>query len=548
MECPSCHADNPAGTDRCGRCGTDLLACTTCGAPMEPGQRFCRRCGAPAGTASAAGQTAPPDAGTGPAAPSPPRSRTVPLTRPAPLPPSFAAESPAAPPPPPLAPPSPPRALRPRPDAHGPLDRITAFFRPRPAVPAPPVPVGSLLIHGPRGERREWPLTGAQEIIIGREPPADLILEDAGISRRHARLTRVDGRLELADLGSRNGTLLNGRTLRGRHLLEPGDEVMIGPYRLLARPPDAGGTIFVRPRARVRAGPLLIGVGAGAAVAVVVAVLAMGIVRSRAGNRAAAPVAATTTPPVTTVVVQSETQQIAEAVKKVRPSVVRIRTRTADGDGVGTGIVVDDRLILTNEHVVRGDPMPTITLVDGRTVRGQVLGVDSTVDLAVVRVDVPNLVPAAWGDSDTLQLGERLIAMGYALGLSGEPTVTSGIFSGRRDLRGQSYVQTDTALNSGNSGGPLFNLKGEVIGVNVLVLGRTAELQAQGINLAVPSTIAKQYIAVLRNQPPQRTTTATPAPTTTGATAPVRPTLPPTATPTPTATTAGGRRARRRYG
>jgi hypothetical protein len=214
-------------------------------------------------------------------------------------------------------------------------------------------------------------------------------------------------------------------------------------------------------------------------------------------------VVAATAPP-------SESQQIAEVVKKVRPSVVRIRTRTSDGGGVGTGIIIAEGLIVTNEHVIEGDNNPTITLSDGKEIKGQVLGFDKKVDLAVIRVEQPGLTVAAWGDSDGLQIGERLVAIGYALGASafttGEPTVTSGIFSGKREFEGQNYVQTDTPVNSGNSGGPLINLKGEVIGVNVLVIGRSAQTQAQGLNLAIPANIAKNLVPTLRDRGPQRAT------------------------------------------
>ncbi|MDR7402950.1 MAG: trypsin-like peptidase domain-containing protein, partial [Armatimonadota bacterium] len=159
-------------------------------------------------------------------------------------------------------------------------------------------------------------------------------------------------------------------------------------------------------------------------------------------------------------------------------------------------------LVLTNAHVVRGDASPSITLADGRTVTGRVLGRDEEADLALVQIEVTGIPPIVWGDSDALRPGERLLAIGYPLGGSvfrgGEASVTSGIFSAHRDLRGRSFIQTDTPLNPGNSGGPLINLKGEVIGINTLVVGRTSELQAQGLNLAIPSNVARPLIPVLR--------------------------------------------------
>lgn len=385
----------------------------------------------------------------------------------------------------------------------GALDRVTTALKLRasPAAGPPPPALGSLLLTGPRGEQRELPLAGVREALIGREPPADLVLADAGVSRQHARIVRQGSSFELVDLGSRNGTIVNGKPLRGRHHLEPGDEIEIGPYRLLARPLEAGRTVTLKPRrSHTRGSLLLIAIGSVLAAGAVAAGVAFAVTR---GEKAVPVQVVGTAPP-------SESQLITEAVRKVRPSVVKIRTRTADGSGVGTGIIIDEGLIVTNHHVVDGDANPTIGLADGREVRGRVLGTDKDIDLAVIKVDLTGLPVATWGDSNALQTGERLVAIGYALGASafttGEPTVTSGIFSGMRQFEGQTYVQTDTPINHGNSGGPLINLKGEVIGVNVMVIGRTAQLQAQGLNLAIPSNVARPLVPVLRDRGPQRAT------------------------------------------
>jgi len=194
----------------------------------------------------------------------------------------------------------------------------------------------------------------------------------------------------------------------------------------------------------------------------------------------------------------TEEERASAAVQRVRAAVVRVATRS----GVGTGVIVEEGLVMTNAHVVRGDASPSITLADGRTVPGRVLGRDEEVDLALVQIEVTGIPPITWGDSDALRPGERLLAIGYPLGgsvfTSGEASVTSGIFSAHRELRGRSYVQTDTPLNPGNSGGPLVNLKGEVIGINTLVVGRTPELQAQGLNLAIPANVARPMVAILR--------------------------------------------------
>lgn len=353
--------------------------------------------------------------------------------------------------------------------------------------------------------RGEIPLAGVESLTIGRESPSIVRLDDPGVSREHARITRKSQTFEIRDLGSRNGTFVNGMPLRGAHLLQPGDEVEIGPFVLRARPRDNSNTAIIvgrLPQKRAIHPALIAGAGAGVAAVAILSGVAFGL--SRRGGAplpATAPAVAVSTtvptpPPLTPV--PSSDQIIAEVAQRVRPSVVRIRSRAGGESGVGTGFVVDDGIVVTNEHVVRGDPSPTVGLADGREVRGTVLGSDAAVDLAVIRIEVQGLPVISWGDSDVLRPGERLIAIGYALGLTGEPTVTSGIFSARRDLQGQSYVQTDTPINKGNSGGPLLNLKGEVIGINSLVVGRNTSVQAQGINLAIPSNVAKVRVPELR--------------------------------------------------
>lgn len=467
------------------------MSCAKCGNAMSLDHKFCRTCGAPnphAGSPVASASTPP----------------VAPRAAPA-----------AAPPQPQQRPPAPAERGG---GINNAIGRVTTALKLRPGGLDAQIPsLGTLLLTGPRGERRELPLGSVRDALIGREPPADLVLADAGVSRQHARIVRKGAGFELVDLGSRNGTLVNGEPVRGRRVLEPGDEIEIGPYTLLARPSDAGGTVVIPSRRRGKGlgrGPLLLVAGGSVLAASIVAGLVAFAFRGNNEKVVVPTVVAATAPP-------SESQQIAEVVKKVRPSVVRIRTRTAEGSGVGTGIVIADGLIVTNEHVIEGDNNPTITLADGKEIKGQVLGFDKKVDLAVVKVDQTGLTIATWGDSDALQVGERLVAIGYALGASafttGEPTVTSGIFSGKREFEGQNYVQTDTPVNSGNSGGPLINLKGEIIGVNVLVIGRSAQTQAQGLNLAIPSNIAKGLVPSLRDKGPQRGTATAAA----GSTAPL---------------------------
>lgn len=169
--------------------------------------------------------------------------------------------------------------------------------------------------------------------------------------------------------------------------------------------------------------------------------------------------------------------------------------------GSGSGFVIkSDGLILTNAHVVEGADTVTVTLRDGRELRGRVLGADPLTDVAVVKVDTDRLPTVAMGNSDQLKPGEWAIAIGNPLGL--DNTVTVGIISatGRRSSEVRvpdkrvNFIQTDAAINPGNSGGPLLNQRGEVIGMNTAIIGG-----AQGLGFAIPintaQRIADQLIA-----------------------------------------------------
>ncbi|WP_413176172.1 HhoA/HhoB/HtrA family serine endopeptidase [Anabaena azotica] len=162
--------------------------------------------------------------------------------------------------------------------------------------------------------------------------------------------------------------------------------------------------------------------------------------------------------------------------------------------GSGSGFIINSSgQILTNSHVVDGADQVTVTLKDGRTFDGKVLGEDPVTDVAVIQIDANNLPTLALGNSNTLQPGEAVIAIGNPLGLNN--TVTSGIISatdrsssaiGASDKR-VDYLQTDAAINPGNSGGPLLNARGEVIGMNTAIIQG-----AQGLGFAIPiNTVQK---------------------------------------------------------
>lgn len=211
----------------------------------------------------------------------------------------------------------------------------------------------------------------------------------------------------------------------------------------------------------------------------------------------------------------------AEAIaNKVLPSVVGISTSTevtyqsffgqqkGVQNGVGTGIIIDEKgYILTNSHVVSDGTAETITvqLTDGREVPGKVLWNDKSIDLAIVKIDAPNLKAAELGDSETVKIGAYAAAIGNPLGMAFDRSVTQGIISGlnrsitvsdgQTQITMDGLIQTDASINSGNSGGPLLNSAGQVIGIN------SAKAQSgEGLGFAIPINTAKPIVEEIKEK------------------------------------------------
>ncbi len=198
-----------------------------------------------------------------------------------------------------------------------------------------------------------------------------------------------------------------------------------------------------------------------------------------------------------------ENEALISAVEKVNPATVTILNQSFQGISSGSGVIVDKAgYIVTNHHVVADAEKIWVILSHGGRVEAQMVGSSADFDLAVVKIDA-DYVPAVaeFGDSSALRLGERVVAIGSALG-GFRNTVTSGVISAHnRSLGGQNgLLQTDTPINHGNSGGPLINLNGKVVGINVMVLrgGGFSGDVAEGLGFAIPSntvaSVVKQLI------------------------------------------------------
>jgi putative serine protease PepD len=201
-------------------------------------------------------------------------------------------------------------------------------------------------------------------------------------------------------------------------------------------------------------------------------------------------------------------EDLSDLYEQMRPSVVRVTSGDSTpfgSEGFGSGVVIDDQgHIITNYHVVSGSDDVTITFADGSVVDGEVAGTDPGNDIALVKVaaGLDQLEPAALGDSDAVDVGSAVAALGNPFGLDG--TFTTGVISGLdrtlpssangRPIRG--LLQTDAAINPGNSGGALFNLEGEVIGINTAIeSGGTGGFV--GVGYAVPINTPKRFLTEL---------------------------------------------------
>ena len=192
-----------------------------------------------------------------------------------------------------------------------------------------------------------------------------------------------------------------------------------------------------------------------------------------------------------------------EIYKKCIGSVVSITASAQSGKSSGTGIVLSaDGYLITNHHVIENAQVIAVQTSDDRQFQASIIGSDEASDLAVLKVEADDLQPAEFGDSDKLAVGDRVVAIGDPLGAQLRGTMTSGIVSAiNRDLevndRTMTLIQTDAALNNGNSGGPLINCYGQVIGINTMKLRSYYSTTAEGLGFAIPMAVAKPILEEL---------------------------------------------------
>ena len=183
------------------------------------------------------------------------------------------------------------------------------------------------------------------------------------------------------------------------------------------------------------------------------------------------------------------------------PSVVSIAASSRSGSGTGTGVVLSEEgYIVTNYHVIDGSVQIMVRLSDDREFSAMVVGSDPATDLSVLKIQADSLTAATFGSSETLRVGDSVVAIGDPLGIEYRGTMTDGIISAINrnvniDGRLMNLIQTNAALNSGNSGGPLINSYGQVVGINTVKIGTfTDSAGVEGIGFAIPSATVKDVV------------------------------------------------------
>ncbi len=220
------------------------------------------------------------------------------------------------------------------------------------------------------------------------------------------------------------------------------------------------------------------------------------------GNSADASFSLHQSPESVNIVPQEGGMALQDIYTKNIPSVVSITCTKSGGTSSGTGVILtSDGYITTNAHVVSGALSVSVRLTDDREFPAEIVGSDDVSDLAVLHIDTADLTPAEFGDSESLRVGDTVVAIGDPLGVELRGTYTDGIISAiNRDVSMNGWtmtlIQTNAALNTGNSGGPLINCYGQVIGINTIKISTPSggSASVEGLGFAIPSTTVKEIV------------------------------------------------------
>lgn len=346
---------------------------------------------------------------------------------------------------------------------------------------------------------------GDEPVVLGRQQGCDLLVRDARASRRHLELVPEDGGVRLNDLGSANGTYLDGRKVEQTVLLEGGEEIRIGAVIIEVwrqRPDQEPGAGDAAQRTPVADVPTYSGVrrmvehstrrtrrlALGAAGVAAIALVALAVVLLSGDDRG---------------------DRVPRVVASVgRSTLLVVTERAGRTSATGSGVAVAADLVLTNAHVINeGDGYRVAA--SGREHDAELVAAEPCEDLALLRVPGAKLTPAPLGTDASVRPGEQVVALGFGEGAEpGDPVgSTTGVVSlARTTFRDPapdvpsypSVVQTDTALNPGNSGGPLADLDGRVIAVNSAARSAGSDGRAlQNVNYAITIDRAKRVLSDL---------------------------------------------------
>jgi putative serine protease PepD len=385
-----------------------------------------------------------------------------------------------------------------------------------------------LYVGGEAGERQVD--ASGPRFVIGRHPNSDLMLPDEQVSSQHAYLVELpDGRVELHDLDSRNGTFVNGVRVTGPVILNGGEELRLGETTIRTAPPQAAPLPAPPPPPPPPAQPSPSPspqpdqpVPVPATPSAIRRIIASdsGIRRALQTSRrwtivslAVAILSVLVAVVLLTGVFSKPTPTVSEVVAAARPSTVLVFS-TLDGEPLssGTGWVLDAKegLIVTNAHVI-GDGDGPVVMFNGEPLETSVVGADPCEDLALLKVaDTTGLRTLPLGSQSEVKQGETVVALGYPGNASEEPVLqsTTGSVSAVKerydapDVIGVGYpihsnvVQTDAAINHGNSGGPLVALNKSVIGVNTIVSNPKRQQENQGYAIGID--LVKERVAEMR--------------------------------------------------